>query len=36
MNLGFGVDLTSLGLFSNSDLNFLVAGSCRMSLYQAQ
>jgi len=36
MNLGSGVDLTSLGLFSNSDLNFLVAGSCRMSLYQAQ
>ncbi len=35
-NLGSGVDLTSLGLFSNSDLNFLVAGSCRMSLYQAQ
>lgn len=36
MNLGSGVDLTSLGLFSNSDLNFLVAGSCRASLYQAQ
>lgn len=36
MNLGSGVDLTSLGLFSNADLNFLVAGSCRMSLYQAQ
>jgi len=36
MNLGSGVDLTSLGLFSNVDLSFLVAGSCRMSLYQAQ
>jgi hypothetical protein len=36
MNLGSGVDLTSLGLFSNSDLNFLVSGSCRASLYQAQ